>query len=97
MMAVLFGIAVLVWLVAAYAFVRLAAGWLAVYRKAGQGQGVSAAFELGTLNFAAVERRLGVEAAPIVTSFRRHAAIFAGCVGVFMVLLLINIVSGNAA
>ena len=94
---VLFALAVLVWLVAAYAFLRILATWYAAYRAAEPGQGIRVALEMGTLNHAAVQRRLGDAAAPMMRTFRGHMALFAGCVAVFVGLIVINIASGNAA
>ena len=93
----LFAVALLVWLVALYAFVRIAIGWYRVYRAAPAGQGIAAAFELSTFNLPAVEQRLGANATSAIEGYRRHFAIFAGCVAALIVLVVVNIVSGKAA
>lgn len=97
MTAVFFVGGMLVWLLALYAFVRIAFCWYRVYRAAPAGQGVAAAFDLGVFNFPAVTGRLGDKATPIIASFRRHAGIFAACVAALVVLIVLSIATGQAA
>jgi hypothetical protein len=97
MSAFLFTLGLVVWLVAAAAFVRIVLAWLAACRTSPAGQGLSAAIELGRLNLPALEHRLGTAAGPIFRKFRTGVIIFAGCVAALIVLVIINIASGNAA
>ena len=66
-------------------------------RLAPAGQKLPAALELGFWNFPAVLSRLGQAAAPHVAAYRQGFMIFVGAVAVFMALVVVNIVTGNAA
>ena len=97
-MSVAIGIlAALVWLVCLFAFVRVALAWLRILRLVPSGQRMSAAFELGFLNFPAIEARIGAAAIQPLQAYRQGFLLFFGGVGIFMVLVILNIVSGNAA
>ena len=97
MSEVVFTIGLLVWLVAAYAFVRIAVSLVRVLRAAPAGQGRSAAMELWSLNYPAVQKRTGEAAALAIESFRKAVRLFAVCAGGLFVIVLINLVTGNAA
>lgn len=97
MIAVIFTIGLIVWLVAAYALVRIVLSFARIWRTAPTGEGPKVAMELWSLNYPAVLRRAGEVAAPAVETFRKNVGLFAVCVGVLIVLVLINIFTGNAA
>jgi hypothetical protein len=97
MTEVIFTIGLIVWLVAAYAFVRIAVSFARVWRAAPAGQGSDAAMELWSLNYPAVRRRVGDGVAPAIETFRKSVGLFAGCGAVLIVLVLINLATGNAA
>lgn len=97
MSEVVFTIGLLVWLVAAYAFVRLAMSFARVWRAAPAGQGSKAALELWSLNYPAVRQRVDEGAAPAIETFRRSVRLFALCTAALIVLVLFNIATGNAA
>jgi hypothetical protein len=97
MTGVIFTIGLLVWLVAAYAFVRIALSFAHVWRAAPAGQGSKAALELWSLNYPAVSQRVGEAAAPAIATFRKSLGLFAACVGGLIVVVVLNIVTGNAA
>ena len=97
MSGMVFALAMAVWLVALLGFGLVAMAWFGAARLAPSGQKVATALELGFLNFPAVERRLGESARPLVRTYRRGAILFAAAIGVFLLLTLINIISGNAA
>lgn len=97
MSTVVLVLAAVTWVVAVVGFVLVVRAWLGVVRLAPAGQRFTAAMELGFLNYPAVERRIGSAAAPFVRTHRKGAILFSVCVAAFMVLTLVNIVSGNAA
>ena len=97
MTGVIFTIGLLVWLVAACAFVRIALSFIRVWRAAPAGQGSKAAVELWSLNYPAVSRRTGEAATPAIETFRKSLGLFAACVGGLIVVVVLNIVAGNAA
>jgi hypothetical protein len=97
MTGVIFTVGLIVWLVAAYAFVRLAVSFVRIWRAAPAGQARSAATELWSLNYPAVRQRVGEAAAPAIETFRRSVGMFAVCAGGLIVLVLINLATGNAA
>ena len=97
MSGALFAMAALTWLLAAVGFGLAVIAWFGVARLAPAGEKLAAAFELGFLNHPALERRLGDKVRPFVRSYQRGFGLFAICVGVFIVLTLVNIVGGNAA
>jgi hypothetical protein len=97
MTGVIFTIGLLVWLVAAYAFVRIALSFARVWRAAPAGQGSKAAMELWSLNYPAVRQRVDETAAPAIETFRKSVGLFAACVGGLIVVVVLNIVTGNAA
>ena len=97
MSGVIFALAVAVWLVALYAFVRIAVAWLGVVRLAPTGQKFAAALDLGFWNFPSVERRIGAGGAVHIAAYRHGFLVFVVAFAAFMVLVLVNIFSGNAA
>ena len=97
MSAVIFAIAAIVWLVAVYAFVRIIMAWFGVWQVAPAGQKFNAVLELGFWNFIAVQQRLGAAATAHIASYRHGVHIFMGAIAVFMVLVIVNIATGNAA
>ena len=90
-------IAVLVWLVAAYAFVRVVMAWWAVVRLAPEGRKFNAALALGWWNFPEVRRIAGEGAARAIGDYRSGFKLFIICLIPFFGLVLLNILSGNAA
>ena len=94
---VLFAMSVVVWLFAAYAFLRVVMSWVGVMRLARSGERLDAALELGFWNFDAVRARFGPAAVPHIETYRQGFVMFFGAVGSFMILVIFNIVSGNAA
>lgn len=97
MKEVVFTIGLLVWLVAAYAFARIALSFARIWRAAPVGQGRSAAMELWSLNYAAVRQRVGEAAAPAIETFRKNVRLFAACAAGLVALVLVNLAGGNAA
>jgi hypothetical protein len=97
MTGVLFTIGLVVWLIGVLAFVRIARGWYTAYRSAPAGQGFAAACDLGSLNLASLERRIGPVAKTIFGRFRNSVVTFALCVAAIVALAIVNIASGNAA
>lgn len=97
MSAVIFTVGLVVWLVAAYAFVRVALSLLAVIRAAPAGQGAKAFAEMMSLNFPAVRQRVGEASDVHVSRFRKSFGLFAGCTAGLVGLVLLNIATGNAA
>ncbi len=97
MTAVLFTAGLLVWLVAAYAFVRVALSLYRIVRAAPAGQGWRTAVELWSLDFPAVRQRVGTSGARDVPRFARSMMLFAGCAVALVVLTILNIASGSAA
>ncbi len=87
----------LVWLFAAYAFVRILFSWQRIVQAAPAGQGWPATLELWSLNFDAVRRRVGEAVDGEVTQVAKSMKLFVICVVTLVALALINIVSGNAA
>ena len=87
----------LVWLVAAYAFVRIVLSWNRIYRAAPAGEGWKATMELWSLNFDGVRQRVGQDGSADVLRVAKSMKLFAGSVLTLVALVLINIVSGKAA
>lgn len=84
-------VAALIWLVALYAFVRVAIAWVQLMALAPSGQKISAAFEIGFWNFPAAETRLGPAAAPLIARYRRGFGLFFLCFIPFFVLTILSI------
>lgn len=97
MTEVIFAIGLIVWLLAAYAMVRLLISWAAIARAAPAGQGLKAAFELGGLNYPAVRRRVGAAADAHIKVFSRSVGMFVVCTGALIVLVIITAIAGKAA
>jgi len=97
MSEIVFTIGLIVWLVAAYAFVRLAMSFAWIWRSAPVGQGSQAALELWSLNYPAVRQRIGQTGAPAIETFRKSVGLFAICTGALILVVLFNIATGNAA
>lgn len=97
MSEIVFTIGFIVWLVAALAFVRLAMSFAWIWRASPVGQGSQTALELWSLNYPAVRQRVGVVGAPAVETFRKSLGLCAVCTAALIVLVLFNIVTGNAA
>ena len=92
-----FVIAVLGWLVTAYAVVRIVMAWLAVASLAPAGQKFGAAWALGRFDFPEVTRIAGTGAGQAIGNFRKAAKLFLICLIPFFGLILLNALSGNAA
>jgi hypothetical protein len=90
-------IAGLVWLVAAYAFVRVVLAYFSLLGQAPQGQRLAIFMELGFWNFSAVEARIGPAAAPQLKTYRDGILLFFACIAVFIVLALIGAMGGVTA
>ena len=97
MTALILILALLVWLAAAYAFVRIGMSCWRIWRAAPAGQGMSAMVELWSLNYPAVRQRVGEAAGPDVERVAKNIKLFAVCVFTLVALVLINIISGGAA
>lgn len=97
MNGVIFGIAAVVWLGAAYAFVRMVMALVAVARLAPAGRGLSTALALGWWRYAEVTDVAGQQAVPEVDNYRFALKILGACLIAFFGLVLLNILSGNAA
>lgn len=87
----------LVWLVAAYALVRIMFSWQRIIQAAPAGQGWPATLELWSLNYPAVTQRVGEAAGPEVARVAKHLKVFVGCVLTLVALVVINIINGTAA
>ena len=90
-------VAVIVWFIALFGFIRVAIAWLGVMKAAPAGQRFATFMELGFWNFPAVEQRLGPTAAPLVHGYKQGFLLFFGAVFGFMILTILNIVLGQAA
>jgi hypothetical protein len=97
MTALILILALLVWLVAAYAFVRLGLSCWRIYQAAPDGQKWAAMVELWSLNYPAVRQRVGEAVGPEVAQVAKHLKLFVGCVLTLVALVVINIINGNAA
>ncbi|WP_417308771.1 hypothetical protein [Devosia sp.] len=90
-------IAGLVWLVAAYAFVRILTSWYRVFAAAPAGQGFETVWNFARFNFPVAEKRIGAAALRLVGIYRQSIAIFAACIGTLVAVTVVNIVIGKAA
>lgn len=90
-------IAGLVWLVAAYAFVRVIMSWYQVFVAAPAGQGIGTLWNFARFNFPVAEQRIGAAATGLARSYRQAIAIFAACIGVLVAVIIVNIAIGEAA
>lgn len=97
MSAVILTIGFIIWLVAAYAAVRAVMAVLAVTGAAPQGKKMKALLALGSLNFPEANQIVGETASQAVVNFRSAAKLFAFSLIPFFGLVLLNILSGNAA
>ena len=97
MTALILILALLVWLGAAYAFVRIVLSWQRIYRAAPAGQGWPATLELWSLNFAAVRQRVGEAVGADVDRVQKSMKLFVGCIVTLVALVVINIISGGGA
>ena len=87
----------LVWLVAAYALVRIVFSWQRIFQAAPSGQGWPATMELWSLNFDAVRQRVGEAVGGDVERVARSMKLFVGCALTLVALAVINIISGGGA
>lgn len=87
----------LVWLLAAYAFVRILFSWQRIVQAAPAGQGWPATLELWSLNFPAVRQRVGDAVSGDVEQVAKSMKLFVVCAMTLVALAVINIISGNAA
>jgi hypothetical protein len=97
MTALILILGLLVWLVAAYALVRIALSWQRIWRAAPAGQGWPATLELWSLNFPAVRQRVGEAVSGDIERVAGSMKLFAGCALTLVALAVINIISGSAA
>lgn len=97
MTALILIIGFLVWLVAAYALVRIVLSWQRIYRAAPAGQGWPATLELWSLNFEGVRQRVGESANADVAQVAKSMKLFVGCALTLVALAVINIISGGGA
>ena len=97
MSELILAIGFVVWLVAAYAFVRAVLALIAVTSRAPEGQKLQSAFALCSLNFPAAASITGESGQPAIQQFRTAAKLFVFCFIPFIGLVLLNILSGNAA
>jgi len=97
MTALILIIGLIVWLVAAYALVRIMLSWQRIYRAAPAGQGWATTLELWSLNFDAVRRRGGETVHADVAQVAKSMKLFAGCALTLVALAVINVISGSAA
>ena len=97
MTALILIIGLIVWLVAAYALVRIVLSWQRIWRAAPAGQGWPATLELWSLNFDAVRHRVGESVNADTERVAKSMKLFAVCAVVLVALALINIISGGAA
>ena len=93
----IFAIAAVIWVVAAYAFVRIAASWVRLVAMAPAGERIPAALEIGFWNFPAAERRLGAAALPLIDRYRRGFYLFFACFVPFFALTILSIFVGEAS
>jgi hypothetical protein len=97
MQGAIFFLAVLVWLAAVYGFIRIVMAWAGVARLAAPGSRFAAMLELSSSNFPAVRSMLGSAAEPYISGFRQGVKIFLLAFIPFILLVVVNIVTGNAA
>ncbi|SFZ82144.1 hypothetical protein SAMN02983003_0904 [Devosia enhydra] len=97
MQAAIFILGFIVWAIAAYGFARMVMGWVGVARLAPQGQKIAAMFNLGTGNFSAAAAISGPGSAGAIDSFKHGRKVFLLAFFPFMLLVLVNILTGNAA
>ncbi|RUT32893.1 hypothetical protein EMQ25_07090 [Arsenicitalea aurantiaca] len=91
-------LAALVWLVALVGFVQIVRGAVGIARLAPVGTGpVEVLWPLGRLDYPAIEARLGQAAAPHVARFRKGIRYFVMAIIPFFALIIMNIVTGQAA
>lgn len=87
----------LVWLVAAYALVRIVFSWQRIFQAAPAGHGWPATLELWSLNFEAVRQRVGETVSADVAQVAKSMKLFVVCALTLVALAVINIISGTAA
>lgn len=97
MTALILIIGLIVWLVAAYALVRIVLSWQRIWRAAPAGQGWPATLELWSLNFAGVRQRVGEAVGGDVERVARSMKLFVGCALTLVALAVINVIAGSGA